>query len=344
MNSVIVISLVIVFLLFIALVASRSQALQRFAVMELILLCVIAGGAAWGYGKASAFSETQYLRLFGVYLQQASSYMGYLEELELDEDAQEVEKQNLEEMLSSILPVATVGDTSYTYLNAAILERDVDTYQAVLHVGEDEAFPEEWLEEAAVLAGNAISQQSASYGAYTGMDGERIGLLALADPQKIAPDKVLLVEISLAPMEQEMRSLAGDYVYAGSAIGLIGSIRDAHNARKDNGASGQQGRNEERNNKVNACRAAVKQMAVLPPLDLGALRATRQAKLPLPADQRDAAEQYAAVFSIVDAADVNMVDFLYAIHEGGFGSETASGQQKSVDDSLKDMYAKLSFT
>ena len=129
-----------------------------------------------------------------------------------------------------------------------------------------------------------------------------------------------------------------------SAIGLIGSIRDAHNARKDNGASGQQGRNEERNNKVNACRAAVKQMAVLPPLDLGALRATRQAKLPLPADQRDAAEQYAAVFSIVDAADVNMVDFLYAIHEGGFGSETASGQQKSVDDSLKDMYAKLSFT
>ncbi len=224
MNSVIVISLVIVFLLFIALVASRSQALQRFAVMELLLLCVIAGGAAWGYGKASAFSETQYLRLFGVYLQQASSYMGYLEELELDEDAQEVEKQNLEEMLSSILPVATVGDTSYAYLNAAILERDVDTYQAVLHVGEDEAFPEEWLEEAAVLAGNAISQQSASYGAYTGMDGERIGLLALADPQKIAPDKVLLVEISLAPMEQEMRSLAGDYVYAGSAIGLIGTL------------------------------------------------------------------------------------------------------------------------
>ena len=129
-----------------------------------------------------------------------------------------------------------------------------------------------------------------------------------------------------------------------SAIGLIGSIRDAHNARKDNGASGQQGRNEERNNKVNACRAAVKQMAVLPPLDLDALRATRQAKLPLPADQRDAAEQYAAVFSIVDAADVNMVDFLYAIHEGGFGSETAPGQQKSVDDSLKDMYKKLSFT
>ena len=42
MNSVIVISLVIVFLLFIALVASRSQALQRFAVMELLLLCVIA--------------------------------------------------------------------------------------------------------------------------------------------------------------------------------------------------------------------------------------------------------------------------------------------------------------
>ena len=128
-----------------------------------------------------------------------------------------------------------------------------------------------------------------------------------------------------------------------SAIGLIGSIRDAHNARKDNGASGQQGRNEERDAKVNACRAAVKQMATLPLLSLESLRTARQGNQPIPAVQSEAAEQYAAVFSIVKAANVNMVDFLYAIHMGGFGQQDDGGQTRSLDTSLNEMYKHLNF-
>ena len=96
--------------------------------------------------------------------------------------------------------------------------------------------------------------------------------------------------------------------------------------------------------KMRVFRGAMWQMAMLPPLSYGALQAAAKTGINVSDDTANTAEQYAAVFSSLEAANVNMVDFLYAIHMGGFGSETAPGQQKSVDDSLKDMYKKLSFT
>ena len=138
--------------------------------------------------------------------------------------------------------------------------------------------------------------------------------------------------------------LAGTIVgMVGSLFGLVGSVKDAVDAGQENDASRQQERNEERDAKVSACQTAVSQMAALPPLSLDALKASRQARLPLPAAQLEAAEQYAAVFSIVESANVNMVDFLYAVDSGAFGTESG-GQRKGLNASLADMYAALSFT
>ena len=133
----------------------------------------------------------------------------------------------------------------------------------------------------------------------------------------------------------------------GSAIGLVGNLigaaksaKDAHDAKKAEAA----GEKDERSQKVAACQAAVGQMAALPPLSLEGLRTAKQQQLPLPNAHLEAAEQYAAVFSIVDAANVSMVDFLYAIQQGGFGSKDAQGNAKGAGDSLRDMYANLDFT
>ncbi|MDO4292925.1 MAG: hypothetical protein Q4C65_06800 [Eubacteriales bacterium] len=230
MSVVWIISLVIGLLLFLVLLASRSWALQRFAVMELMLAVVIAGGAAWGYRKAETFSLEQYLSLFGVYLQQSSAWLDRAEETELTGSAGE--KESLAEMLQAILPVTTVGETSYTYRNAAVLSRDADTYSVLFTVqGETEAesgdgmdFPEDWMEEAELLTEESLREHTTAYRLGAGADGTRTGLLAATAPDRIAPKKALFVEISLAPMEERLRGLREDYMNAGSAILLIGTL------------------------------------------------------------------------------------------------------------------------
>ena len=132
-----------------------------------------------------------------------------------------------------------------------------------------------------------------------------------------------------------------------SFIGLIGTGWDAKKAFDDNGSRGQASRNEERDLKVNACRDAVKQMVGLPPLSLEELQLAQQEKLALPESKVESAEQYAAVFSIVKAANVDMVDFLYAIHMGGFGQQVtaATDQEKTaaLQGKFQNMYRHLNF-
>ena len=239
MNVVVIISLVIVLLLFLILLAGRSQALQRFAVMELILAVTVAGGAAWGYRKAETFSLEQYLSLFGVYLQQSSAWLEAAEEKELTGSVRE--REELGGMLEAILPVTTVGEISYTYLNAAVLNRDVDTYSVLFTVngaqtdgaqadgaqqssGGAAVFPDNWMEEASLLASESLREHTTAYRIAEKPDGSRTGLLAATAPDRIAPKKALLVEISLAPMEARLQRLLEDYVSAGSAVLLIGTV------------------------------------------------------------------------------------------------------------------------
>ena len=128
-----------------------------------------------------------------------------------------------------------------------------------------------------------------------------------------------------------------------SGVSLISNVMGVKDMAQDKEEKRQQARNEERDAKVEACKSAIGQMAMLPPLSLDVLRISQQTKQPLPAPQLDAAEQYAAVFSIIESANVEMTDILYAIEMGGFGSDVAPGQKKSLQDSLNDTYTKLSF-
>lgn len=124
-----------------------------------------------------------------------------------------------------------------------------------------------------------------------------------------------------------------------TGIGLIGTGRDTAGLVGSFGAKGQRDRNKERNKKVKACTSAVEQMAALPALNLDEVRAAERNNLPMNVTKMESAEQYAAVFSIVQAANVNMLDFLYAVSKGNFG-----GQNGNLQESLKGMFMNLEFT
>ena len=166
-----------------------------------------------------------------------------------------------------------------------------------------------------------------------------------SDARKDVAFDVLSTIGSLTSLASSITSMAGAGMAGlilntvASAIGLIGTIRDTADLPGSLGKAGQDDRNEERDNKVNACTAAVEQMAALPDLKLEEVRAAKQNKLPLSGAKMESAEQYAAVFSIVQSANVNMVDFLYAVSKGDFG-----GQSGTAQDSVKAMLMNLEFT
>ncbi|MGO5115164.1 eCIS core domain-containing protein [Candidatus Avoscillospira sp. LCP25S3_F1] len=130
----------------------------------------------------------------------------------------------------------------------------------------------------------------------------------------------------------------------GSLFGLPGAVRDAVGVAQDSEKKRQDARNKERDSKVAACQGAMMQMSALPPLSLEGLQTAKQEKLPLSAGQLEAAEQYAAVFNMIQSANVEMTDFLYAIEMGGFGGKNAGGTDRTVDQSLMAMYQNLTFT
>lgn len=129
---------------------------------------------------------------------------------------------------------------------------------------------------------------------------------------------------------------------AGTIFGQIGAVRSAVEPKG--------GKGDETQKKMEASRGAIRQMAALPALgatvwdnlgkkargESGAANTTRKDMF--------AAEQYAGVFFGIRAANVNIADILYAVEKGGFGTITASNREKTVEASLDDMYANLSFS
>lgn len=130
----------------------------------------------------------------------------------------------------------------------------------------------------------------------------------------------------------------------GSLLGLAGTARDAADIVQNGEQERQDARNEERNKKRNACESAMLQMSTLPALSLEGLRTAKQENLPLSSGQLEAAEQYAAVFHMLQTAGVEMTDFLYAIEMGRFGGKEDNGDERGLDKSLQEMYYYLDFT
>lgn len=215
-------------IVFLGLLFSRSLALQRFAVMELILAVTVTVTAAWGFCRAQNFAAVHYLKLFGVYLSQASPYLAQLEDREPSAAERAAEEERLRALLYGILPVSADEKKTPGYLNAAVLVRTENGYDTWLSLGdrnfcsggEISALVQKLADEAALHRTCAFDVPEKR-----GEKGYPLtGLLALTAPEKIAPQKLLLTEISLKPLWGELDSLLDGYLRFAAAALLLGTV------------------------------------------------------------------------------------------------------------------------
>ena len=118
-------------------------------------------------------------------------------------------------------------------------------------------------------------------------------------------------------------------------------MRDTVKTIRGEGSTAEEKEKQQRENQVFVFKGAIQQMAMLPPLSFGALQAAAKNKLNMSEETMIAAEQYAAVFASLEAANMNMVDFLYAIHKGNFGGKDEQGNARTVRQSLEDTYTAM---
>lgn len=132
---------------------------------------------------------------------------------------------------------------------------------------------------------------------------------------------------------------------AGAILGMIGTVLGAVAGSKGivegvKGVADRSAGKDAANEKANIAQSAIQQMAMLPYLNTAALKASVEANADgkVAKSVNDAAERYAAVFSIIEAGNVEFADILFAIKQGEFGGEG------SLDEKMKKMYGNLAFS
>lgn len=81
MDNVILLCLVILLIIMIAMIFSRSQAVQRIGLTGLVLVLSIGGASLYGFLKSSEFAEEQYEQMYALSL---GTVYAYMQELERD--------------------------------------------------------------------------------------------------------------------------------------------------------------------------------------------------------------------------------------------------------------------
>ena len=160
---------------------SRSMALARFGVLELVMAAAIGGSALLGCSAAGSRMSSQYLELFSVYVQAAYPYLDNLENTQPDQDEA---KQQLRELLEQSLPVTTSGDVSRQYVNATVMRRDgAGVYQDWFSCGDTGT---EWT-RARTDAADMIRKSAESRQVEQKRLSRQYGLFALTDRSAISP-------------------------------------------------------------------------------------------------------------------------------------------------------------
>ena len=222
MNYVIILCLCVLIIIMLAMVFSRSQALQRFGVMELSMVLAVGGSALFGYLQAKGLTTDQYFQLFSVHFGGVYAYVNELEQCDEDDDSAKKQKLGeLEKLLNDILPVTYVEDESYRYVNAVVLERDeTDNYRQCWFLGENTMFWQDASEQAMKLVNQSLRDKRVAYDELT----DSRGILALTDNSMIAPKYAIVAEISLAPLEVKLESLRQKYFLYGFLFLMAGTV------------------------------------------------------------------------------------------------------------------------
>lgn len=208
MYQLLIFGFVIVLFALVIMLFSHSQSLQRFAVLEFMVLVGVAALWQISVTRNKDFLTSQYLSLFGVYLGDAQSYAGELEQLGAGEDTIDWnrEGEDLQNLLDRSLPVTTVDGQQTRYLTAAVYERTGEKQYVVrvLHQPSETSLTEKDCTAYIEKLGDAAAQsKSVTYE----ISSQKTGVLVYTDVESVAPRYVLLTEVSLAPMQMEVAAM-----------------------------------------------------------------------------------------------------------------------------------------
>ena len=225
MTQLLVFGIAILLFALIIMLFSHSQSLQRFAVLEFLLVFAVTAVAFFSLAKAREFMETQYFSLFGVYISEAQSYAGGLEQIAADDSDAVWQKEgdDLQNLLEQSLPVTTVEGEESRYLTAAIYERLAEgqyservfrqTKEGYLSEKEGMAYIEK-LADKAIQSKVAVCEETP----------QRTGVLVYTDGNSVAPKYILLTEVSLAPLKVSIADMQKEYLIYGTAFLLAATL------------------------------------------------------------------------------------------------------------------------
>lgn len=213
MNIVIVLCLILLTVVSVTMIFSRSHAMQRAGAAGLVLILAISGCSSYGYLKAKEFAEEQYEKMYMLALGNTYSYMQQLESNEeiYSYNSEETLKESAE-ILNRTFPVLSEGEESFCYLNMALLCKDeAGDYYECYSDGQDSEFWDNIQETGVKLIESSIKKQSAV--------GEKTGngtlLLAVTDKTRIAPVYAMLVNVSEKPVHDSFQRLKLQYFLFG---------------------------------------------------------------------------------------------------------------------------------
>lgn len=225
MNQLLVFGIVIVLFALVVMIFSHSQSLQRFAVLEFLMIVGVAGLWYMGITQNKDFMTEQYLSLFSVYLGDAQRYAGELEYLETEGNSVEwkQEGETFQNLLNESLPVTTVDGKTSSFMTAAIYERIAEgqySVRVLQQVEEDSLSEKDCMTYINQLGDSAIQSKKVVYEETP----EKTGVLVYTDTASVVPRYVLLTEISLAPMQMNISKMQRDYTLFAGAFLIVATL------------------------------------------------------------------------------------------------------------------------
>ena len=125
MSDMFVVIGILIFLVLITMLLSNSHTLQRFALLEMLLIAAVGLSTFFSLSRAQEFMKEQYVSMFCLYIDDARMFAGQMENEKVEDSDAIWQKRgdDLQRILDYSLPVSEIEGERLCYLTAAIYER-----------------------------------------------------------------------------------------------------------------------------------------------------------------------------------------------------------------------------
>lgn len=126
MSDMFVVIGILIFLVLITMLLSNSHTLQRFALLEMLLITAVGLSTFFSLSRAQEFMKEQYVSMFCLYIDEARMLAGQMENEKVEDSDAIWQKRgdDLQRILDYSLPVSEIEGERLCYLTAAIYERN----------------------------------------------------------------------------------------------------------------------------------------------------------------------------------------------------------------------------